>query len=157
MECRHGWLTLTFPSASSCSLIPFLSVYLRLLPLSPGSSPPSFLPSSLALLFYISSFRLLWLLRPRTIPSRRWMMGSSPQLSQLFIINADPHHIFLTLGRWFSHWTALLTCCITNQRRGTLSQTHTNTHPHTKWHSQEITRHYMTLQIYKLLKCYIVF
>lgn len=33
--------------------------------------------------------------------------GFLPQLSRLFIISVDPHHIPLTLGRWFSHWTPL--------------------------------------------------
>lgn len=30
---------------------------------------------------------------------------SLPRLSLLFIIGVQSHHISLTLGRWFSHWT----------------------------------------------------
>lgn len=44
--------------------------------------------------------------------------GFLPQLSRLFIISVDPHHIPLTLGRWFSHWTALTVSPITNPMRG---------------------------------------
>lgn len=43
--------------------------------------------------------------------------GFLPQLSWLFIISVDPHHISLTLGRWFSHWTVLLTRHITHLLR----------------------------------------
>lgn len=67
----------------------------------PGSSPPPptplyppFLPSSLALLFYISSFGLLWLLRPRADPSHRRMMGSSPSYRG-YLLSTSIHITFL--------------------------------------------------------------
>ena len=59
--------------------------------------------------------------------------GFLPQLSWLFIISVNPHHISLTLGRWFSHWTALLTRHITNPPRSS----HKHMRSHTKGHSQK--------------------
>lgn len=44
--------------------------------------------------------------------------GSLPRLSLLFIIGVHSHHISLTLGRWFSHWTTLPGRHITNLQRG---------------------------------------
>lgn len=61
--------------------------------------------------------------------------GFLPQLSRLFIISVDPHHISLTLGRWFSHWAALPTRHITNPpHKHTHARTHKVTQPERKPH-----------------------
>lgn len=44
--------------------------------------------------------------------------GSLLRLSPLFIIGVHSHHISLTLGRWFSHWTTLPARHLTNVLRG---------------------------------------
>lgn len=44
--------------------------------------------------------------------------GSLLRLSPLFIIGVHSHHISLTLGRWFSHWTTLPARHLTNVPRG---------------------------------------
>lgn len=106
MECRHSWLTI-FLSPISCSpLILFLSIYLPIsilcslaglvTALLPSHHHPPFLQSSLALLFYISSFRLLWLLRPRADPSPHRMMGSTPSYRG-YLLSASIHIAFLWL------------------------------------------------------------
>lgn len=43
--------------------------------------------------------------------------GSLLRLSPLFIIGVHSHHISLTLGRWFSHWTTLPAHHLTNVPR----------------------------------------
>lgn len=72
--------------------------------------------------------------------------GFFPQLSQLFIISVDPHHISLTLGRWFSHWTALLSRHITNPLRS--SHKHMHAHTQSDTVRMEASHHYFTLQIH---------
>lgn len=151
MECRHGWLTLAFSSASSCSLVPFLSVYLRLLHPRQGRRPlPPILSGLIVLPLFIQAFMAASSShKPILSPGD----GFLPQLSQLFIINADPHHIFLTLGRWFSHWASLLTHHITNQC-GALF--HKNTHALTQ--SGNLMSPYYTadLQAAKMLHSFLM-
>lgn len=149
MECRHSWLTLSFSSAFSRSRLPFLSVYLRLLPAHQGRLPP-FPPPILSGLIVLHLFIQAFMAassshKPISPPDD----GFLSQLSRLFIINADPHPIFLTLGRWFSHWLALLARRITSPTWSSPNRT--------QWHSQDTSHHYITLQIYKVLKCCIVF
>lgn len=76
--------------------------------------------------------------------------GFLPQLSPLFIISVDPHHISLTLGRWFSHWTSLPTRHITSPP-GEASRRCACTA------GKETLRHYLTLQNYQSLKCDVAF
>lgn len=139
MESRHGWLTLLFsisPSPSPARL-----------PGSPPRPTSPILPGLIVLHLFIQVFMAASSsCKPISPPDD----GFLPQLSRLFIISADPHHISLTLGRWFSHWAALLTRHITNPLMGR-AQTHTDTH------REETSHHYITLQIYKVLKCYVEF
>lgn len=125
-------------------LILFLSVYLSILifcslagvvmlsPAPPPASPPSF-PPILAGLIVLHLFIQAFMAassscRPISPPDD----GFLPQLSWLFIISVDPHHISLTLGRWFSHWTALLTRHITNLLR--------SSHKHMRAHTHKVTQ-----------------
>lgn len=150
------WLThpLCFPPPSALLSFYFsLSVSLSLSPARllgssplPPISPPFFPPILFGLIvlhLFIQSFMAASSsCRPISPPDD----GFLPQLSRLFIISVDPHHISLTLGRWFSHWTALLTRHITNPLR--------STHKHMRLHTQSDTvredasHHYITLQIY---------
>ena len=116
-------------SASTSSLFLFLSVYLAIsisCLLARVVTPPSLLPilSGLIVLhLFIQAFMAAsssW--RPISPPDD----GFLPQLSLLFIISVDPHHISLTLGRWFSHWAALLTRHITNPLRSSRKHMHTH-------------------------------
>lgn len=112
------------PSLSSSRLLllfPYsvplrLSLYLYLLPARQGchpsslSPPPPSFPPILSGLIVLHLFIQAFMAassscRPISPPDD----GLLPQLSRLFIIGVRPHHISLTLGRWFSHWAALLT------------------------------------------------
>lgn len=113
----------------SFALILFFSVYLSI-SLTCWGHHPSLLsphPSSglIVLHLFIQSFMAASSsCRPISLPADGFLL----QLLQLFIINVGPHHISLTLGRWFSHWTALLTQHITNPVR--------STHKHACAHTQ---------------------
>lgn len=87
---------LLFYSSLSISLSLSSAPLLGSSPLPPIPRTFSFLPSSQALLSYISSFRLLWLLRPRADPSHRRMMGSSPSYRS-YLLSASIHITFLWL------------------------------------------------------------
>ena len=153
MECRHGWLTL--------SLHPLLSFYPPPVYLSisifrslaggrhPPSAPPSppILSGLIVLHLFIQAFMAASSSRRPISPPDD---GFLPQLSPLFIISVDPHHISLTLGRWFSHWTALPSRHITSPP-GEASRGRTCAA------GEETLRHYLTLQNYQVLKCDVAF
>lgn len=147
---------------SSHSIPLRLSLYLDLLltcrgrhALSCPPHPPSFPPilSGLIVLhLFIQAFMAASSsCRPISPPDD----GFLPQLSWLFIISVDPHHISLTLGRWFSHWTALLTRHITNLLRG--SHKHMRAHTQSDTVRKETSHHWFILQIYSGQKCYVAF
>lgn len=156
MECRHTdspsvfppppllfYSSLSFSLSLSSARLPGSS---PLPPIPPLSFPP-ILSSLIVLHLFIQAFMATSSsCRPISPPDD----GFLPQLSQLFIISVDPHHISLTLGRWFSHWTTLLTRHITNP----LGSAHKHMYTHTQ--SDTATKrphhHRITLQIYKALK-----
>lgn len=113
------WLThpLVFPPPPPLFSFCF-SIYLPPSPLTPPfPTSSSFHPSSPALIvlhLFIQSFMAASSSRRPISPPE---YGFLLKLSLLFIICVDPHHISLTLGRWFSHWTTLLTRRITNPLR----------------------------------------
>lgn len=162
MECRHGWLTLSLSFHLSFCSSPFISLSPAL---SPGSSPlpptasPLSPPSPTSILSGLIVLHLFIQAFMATSSSRGLISlpddGFLPQLSRLFIIDVDPHHISLTLGRWFSHWTALLTRHITHPLRSAHKHVHTHTQNGTI--KEETSHHYITLQIYWVLKCYVEF
>lgn len=110
-----------------------------LLPIPPPSFPP-ILSGLIVLHLFIRAFMAASSsCRPISPPDD----GFLPQLSRLFIINVDPHHISLTLGRWFSHWSALLTRHITNPLRS--SHKHMRAHTQSDTVRKETSHHYFTL------------
>lgn len=91
--------------------------------------PPPFLPPILSGLIVLHLFIQSFMAasssrRPISPPEYGFLL----KLSRLFIIGVDPHHISLTLGRWFSHWTTLPTRRVTNPLG--------SSHKHAKRHSQ---------------------
>lgn len=97
----------------------------------PPPIPPSFPPTLSGLIvlhLFIQAFMAASSsCRPISPPDDGFLL----QLSRLFIIGVDPHHISLTLGRWFSHWSALLTRYITNPPRSSRGHMHAHTHSDT--------------------------
>lgn len=71
-----------------------LSLYLHPALTCQGSSQPPPPPPLMALLFYISSFGLLWPLRPRADSSPRRMMGPSPAYRR-YLLSASIRITFL--------------------------------------------------------------
>lgn len=136
-----------FPPPHSFPLRLSLYLYLRLTcrgssPPPPSPPPPPFPPILSGLIVLHLFIQAFMAASSSCRPISPLDDGFLPQLSQLFIINCGPHHISLTLGRWFSHWSALLTRHITNPPR---RFTHTALH------------HRLTLQIHSELKCYVAF
>lgn len=134
------WLThpLLFsppPPFSFCSLSVYLSISIFCLlarvvtppSTSPSPSFPPILSGLIVLHLFIQAFMAASSSRRPISPPDD---GFLPQLSRLFIICVDPHHISLTLGRWFSHWTALLTRHITNPQRSSHKVTQSERKPH---------------------------
>lgn len=118
MESRHGWLN---PSSFSFYLSISISCQLARV------VSPHLLSALIVLHLFIQAFMAASSsCKPISPPDD----GFLPQLSRLFIISANPHHISLTLVRWFSHWAALLTSHITNPS--------SSSHKHT--HTQKVTR-----------------
>lgn len=117
-------LSFSYLLLSSYSIPLHLSPYLYLMltrwgrhcspTLSPPPSFPPILPGLIVLHLFIQAFMAaLSSCRPISPPDD----GFHPQLSWLFIISINSHRISLTLGRWFSHWTTLLTHYVTNLLR----------------------------------------
>lgn len=148
------WLTHPLSPSPPFTLSPSrLSLYLYLPLTCRGSSPPSappfppILSGLIVLHLFIQAFMAASSSRRPISPPDD---GFLPQLSPLFIISVDPHHISLTLGRWFSHWTSLPTRHITSPP-GEASRRCACTA------GKETLRHYLTLQNYQSLKCDVAF
>lgn len=85
---------------------------------SPSTPPPPHTHTSHGLIvlhLFIQAFMAASSSRGLISPAND---GSLPRLLPLFIIGVHSHHISLTLGRWFSHWTTLPGRHITNLQRG---------------------------------------
>lgn len=113
MRLTHN-LSFLLLSLSSHSVPLCLSLYLHPTLACRGSSQPPPPHGLIVLHLFIQAFMA-------TSSSRGLISssddGSLPRLSPLFIIGVHSHHISLTLGRWFSHWTTLPARHITNLPR----------------------------------------
>lgn len=164
MECRHGWLTLSLllllllppppPLLSSHSIPLRLSLYLYLLLTHRGSSTPTpstpsppfppILSGLIVLHLFIQAFiAASSSCRPISLPDD----GFLPQLSRLFIISVDPHHISLTLGGWFSHWTAFTDSPYNKSTEELAQKKKKKTHAslHKKWHKRKKRKPHTTI------------